>query len=77
MSEMMNFVVFFEQQYYFLEIVASVTVLFFVDIVAGVGDGVDNGPDAVVVVFGYGFLTIEGVRAFGQISTSNGRLCFE
>ena len=77
MSEMMNFVVLFEQQYYFLEIAASVTVLFFVDVVAGVGDGVDNGPDAVVVVFGCDFLMIEGVRAFGWISTSNGRLCFE
>ena len=74
---MMNFVVFFEQQYYFLEIVASVAVLFFPDIVAGVGDGVDNGPDAVIVVFGCDFLTIEGVRAFGRISTSNGRMCFE
>ena len=67
---MMNFVVFFEQQYYFLEIVASVAVLFFEDIVAGVGDGVDNGPDAVVVAFGCDFLTIERVWAFDWISTS-------
>ena len=67
---MMNFVVFFEQQYYFLETVASVAMLGFPDIVAGVGDGVDNGPDAVVVVFGCDFLTIERVWAFGRINTS-------
>ena len=33
----------------------------FPDIVAGAGDGADNGPDAVVVVFGCDFLTIERV----------------
>ena len=37
---MVNFVVFFEQQFYFLETVASAAVHDFVDIVAGVDDGV-------------------------------------
>ena len=67
---MMIFVVFFKQQYYFFETVASVAVLGFADIVAGVGDGVDSGPDAVVVAFGCDFLTIERVWAFDWISTS-------
>ena len=30
-----------------------------VDIVAGVGDSVDNGPDAVSVVFGSDFISTE------------------
>ena len=47
---MINFVVFFEQKFNFLETVGSVAVLGFAVIVAGVGNGVDNGPDAVAVV---------------------------
>ena len=68
-SEMVNFVVFFKQQCCFLETVASVDVLGFVYIVAGVGDGGDNGPDAVAVVVGFDFLSTERVWGFGQIFT--------
>ena len=60
-SEMVNFVVFFEQQFYFLETVASAAVHDFVDIVAGVDDGVDDGLDAVAVVVGCDFLPNERV----------------
>ena len=60
----------FEQQFYFLGTVASDAVLSFVDIVAGVGDGVDNGPDAVIVVTGCDFRSTEKVWGFGQIGTS-------
>ena len=49
---MVNFAAFFEQQFYPTETVKSVSVLGFADVVAGVGDGVDNGPDAVAVVAG-------------------------
>ena len=59
--KMANFVLFFEQQYYFLETVASVALLCFADIAAGVGDGVDNGPNIVAVVFGCDFLSNERV----------------
>ena len=69
-SKMENFVVFFEQQYYFLETVTIVSVLGFADIVAGVGDGVDNASDAVAVVVGSNFLSTERVWGFGRIRTS-------
>ena len=51
-SEMVNFVVIFEQRFYFLETVASVTVLGFADIVAGIGDGAGNGriPHFILVM---------------------------
>ena len=67
---MVNFLVFFEQQFYFRETIASVAVLGFVDIVAGVSDGVDNGPDTVAVVVGCDFLSTEKVRGFSRVSTS-------
>ena len=41
----------------------------FADVVAGVGDGVDNGPDAVAVVVGFDFLLIERFWGFGGIRT--------
>ena len=66
---MLNFVVFFEQQYYFPETVASVAVLGFANIVAGVCDGNDNGPGAVAVVFGCDFLSTERFWGFGRMST--------
>ena len=49
---MVNFVVIFEQRFYFLETVASVTVLGFADIVAGIGDGAGNGriPHFILVM---------------------------
>ena len=55
-SEMVNFVVFFVQQFYFLETVASVAVIGFADIVAGVDGGVDNNSDPVAVVVDCDFL---------------------
>ena len=58
---MLNFVVFFEQQFQFLETAASVAVLGFADIVAGAGEDVDNGPDVVAVVVGCDFLSTEKV----------------
>ena len=67
---MVNFVVFFEEQFYFLESISSVAVLDFADIVAGVGDGVDNGPDAVAVVVVCDFLPTERVWGFDMMSTS-------
>ena len=39
-------------------------------IVACVGDGVDNGPDAVTIVVGFDFLSTERFRGFGWIRTS-------
>ena len=57
---MVNFIVFFEQQFYFFETVASVAVLGFVD-VAGVDDGVDDGLDAAAVAVGCDFLPSERV----------------
>ena len=42
----------------------------FVDVVAGVGDGDDNGPNAFAFVAGCGFLSAERVWRFGRISTS-------
>ena len=59
-SKMVNFVVFFEKQFYFLEVVASVAVLSFVD-VASVDDGVDDGLDAVAVAVGCDSLPSERV----------------
>ena len=41
----------------------------FADIVAGIDDGVDNGPDAILVVVGCDFLSTERVWGFGRIST--------
>ena len=67
-SEMVNFM-FFEQQFYFSENV-SVAVFGFVDIVAGVGGCVDNGPDAIAVVVGCDFLSTERVCGFGRVPTS-------
>lgn len=52
---MVNFVVFFQQQFYFFETVASVTVLFFVDVVAGISNCVDNGLEVIAVVVGCRF----------------------
>ena len=60
-SEMADFVVFFEQQFYFLETAANTAVLGFADIVAGVGDDVANGPDIVGVAVGCDFLSTERV----------------
>ena len=65
---MVNFVMFFEQQFYFSENV-SVAVFVFVDIVAGVGGCVDNGPDAIAVV-GCDFISTERVCGFGRVQTS-------
>ena len=65
-----EFCCFLEQQYYFLETAASFAALGFEDIVAGVGDGVNNGPDAVSVVVGCDFLSTEKVWGFCRISTS-------
>ena len=58
---MVNFVVFFEQQFYFLDTVASVLILDFADVNSGVGNGVDNGPDAVAAVVACDFLSILGI----------------
>ena len=69
-SEMVNFAAFFEQQFYPTETVKSVSVLGFADAVAGVGDGVDNGPDAVAVVAGWDCLSTERIWGFGRIRTS-------
>ena len=60
----------FEQQFHFLETVASVDVLGLANIVAGVADGVDNSPDAVVVVADCDFLSTERIWGFGWISAS-------
>ena len=49
---MVNFVVFFQQQFYFFETVTSVAVLFFADVVAGVSNCVDNGLEVIAVVAG-------------------------
>ena len=65
-----------EQQFYFLETAASVAMLGFMDIVASVGDGVDNGPVAVAVDVGCGFLSTKKFWGFGWISTYKGLLCF-
>ena len=43
----------------------------FAVIVAGVGDSVDNGPDAVAVVVGCDFLSTERVWGFSRMSTSS------
>ena len=59
-SEIVNSLVFFEQQYYFLETVESIAVLSFADFVAGVGDDDDDGADAVSFVVGCEFLSTEG-----------------
>ena len=67
---MVNFAVFFEQQFYFLKTIATVAVLDFADIVAGVGVGDDSSPDPVAVVVGYDFLSTERVWGFGRIRTS-------
>ena len=58
---MVNFVVFFEQQFYVLETIASVDVLGFGNTVAGLGDDVDNGLDVVGVAVGCDFRSIERV----------------
>ena len=60
-SKMMNFNVFFEQKFYFLDTTASVAVFGFMDMVIRVGDGIDNGPDAVAVVVDHDFLSTERV----------------
>lgn len=67
---MVNFNVFFEQKFYFLDTTASVAVVGFVDIVVSVGDGIDNGPDAVAVVADHDFLSTEKVWRNGWTSTS-------
>ena len=61
---------FLSSKIYFLETVGSVAVLGFADIVAGVGDGFHNGPDAVAAVVGCEFLLNKRFWAFGL-------LCFE
>ena len=67
---MVNFAAFFEEQFYFLETVATVIVLGFADIVACVGDGVDNGPDAFAVFVGCDCLSTGRVWGFGRTRTS-------
>ena len=63
-----SFVVFLEQQFLFLETVASVSGLGFADITAGVDNSVDNSLDAVEIV-GCDFLSTKRVREFGRIRT--------
>ena len=58
---MVNFNVFFEQKFYFLDTTASVTVVGSVDIAVRVGDGIDNGPDDVAVVVDHDLLSTERV----------------
>ena len=65
---MVSFVVFLEQQFLFLETVASVSGLGFADITAGVDNSVDNSLDAVAVI-GCDFLSTKRVWEFGRIRT--------
>ena len=59
---MVNFGGFFEQQF-FSRLLQVLLVFGFAD-VAGVDDGVDNGPDAVALVGGFDFLLSE---SFGDL----------
>ena len=81
---MVNFVVFLSSNFTFLRLLQMLLCCFY--IVACVGDGVDNGPDAVTIVVGFDFLSkieVSGiwldkdfVRVFWVLSNDSIIVCF-